>query len=80
MSFYLGNFKIDSTIASDVEQAAKKIKRDIQFLDTPMPILNDKIEIEDRYVTGFGCIIVNDGKKDCSKFWIEFNKIRNNAS
>lgn len=74
--FYLGNFRIDSTIQSDVEEAAKKIKRDIQFLLTPMPILNPKIKIEEQYVTGFGCIAVNDGKKDNSKFWLEFNRIR----
>ena len=74
--FYLGNFRIDSTIESDVEKVAKALKRDIRFLNTPMPILNPKIKIEEQYVTGFGCIAVYDGKKDNSKFWLEINKLR----
>jgi hypothetical protein len=74
--YYIGNFRIDKHIQGDVEQAAKTIKRDIQFFNTPMPILNEKIKIEDKYVTGFGCIAVIDDKKDCSRFWIELNKIR----
>lgn len=77
VSFYIGNFAIDSHIASDVEVAAKLIKRDIRFLDSPMPINNPKIKIEEKYVSGFGCIAVFDGKKDCSKFWIAYNKVKN---
>lgn len=74
--FYLGNFRVDKTIKDDVEQASKAIKRDIRFLDEPMPITNEKVKVEDKYVTGFGSIAVFDGKKDCSKFWTEFNRIR----
>lgn len=75
--FFLGNFRVDKTIKEDVETTAKVINRDIRFLDEPMPITNPKVVVEDKYVTGFGSIAVFDGKKDCSKFWIEFNKIRN---
>jgi len=75
--FFLGNFRVDKTIKDDVEQASKAIKRDIRFLDEPMPMTdNPKFKVEDKYVTGFGSIAVFDGKKDCSKFWIEFNRIR----
>lgn len=74
--FYLGNFRLDKTIKSDVEEAAKIIKRDIRFLDDPMPHKNEKVKVEEKYVSGFGCIAVFDGKKDCSKFWTEFNRIR----
>lgn len=74
--FYLGNFRIDSYTKEDVELAAKKLKRDIRFMDTPMPINNPKIKIDEKYVSGFGCIAVYDDKKDNSKFWLELNKIR----
>jgi hypothetical protein len=75
--FYLGNFKIDDTIQNDVEQASKIIKRDIRFLNEPMPtVRSPQTKDADKYKTGFGSIAVFDGKKDCSKFWIEFNRIR----
>ena len=77
MPFYLGNFRITETIESEVEQAAKASKRDIKFLLEPMPITSEKVVIEPKYVDGFGCIAVYDGKKDCSKFWKELEKIRN---
>lgn len=75
--FYLGNYRIDSFIKDDVEQAAKNTKRNIRFLDTPMPIIDHKTKIEQKYIDGFGCITVYDDKKDCSKFWREFHRIRN---
>lgn len=78
MPYYLGNFRIDENIEANVTEAAKNCKRDIRFLLTPMPINNEKILIEEKYVDGFGCIAVYDGKKDCSKFWREFEKIKNN--
>lgn len=74
--FFLGNFRVDNTIQNDVELAAKETKRDIRFLDTPMPIINPKVTPEDRFTVGFGCIAVYDGKRDCSKFWAEFKRIR----
>jgi hypothetical protein len=76
--FYLGNFRIDKTIESDVEEAAKIIKRDIRFLNEPMPHISKKVEREDKFSIDFGSIAVYDGKKDCSKFWTAFNEIRKN--
>lgn len=74
--FYLGNFRLDNHIQSDVEEAARKIKRDIRFLDTPIPPVEGKV-IDEKYIAGLGCIAVFDDKKDCSKFWVEFNTIKN---
>lgn len=75
--FYLGNFRIDNHIQSDVELAAKLVKRDIRFLDTPMPFIEGpKLKIEQKYIDGFGCIAVYDDKRDCSKFWRALEKIR----
>lgn len=78
--FYLGNFRIDNTIQIDVESVAKAIKRDIRFLPEPMPMTdNPKFKVESRFVDGFGSIAVFDEKRDCSKFWIEFEKVRKRA-
>lgn len=74
--FYLGNFRIDNSIESDVEEAAKQVKRDIKFLNEPMPHVSKKVEAEEKFSIDFGSIVVYDGKKDCSKFWMAFNEIR----
>lgn len=74
--FYLGNFKIENDIEFKVELAAKNCKRDIKFLLNTMPINNEKTVIDPKLVDGFGCIVVYDGKKDCSKFWREFEKLK----
>lgn len=78
--FYLGNFKIEENISSDVEKAAKLCKRDIRFLDSPIVYeMAEKSKLEDyKSDNKYGCIAVFDGKANCAPFWKELEKLRSN--